>query len=177
MLRTATNYLRALTTVDGEQPGGENLQQLYRSFDTALSHIGEVHEQPAEVTKPVAVPTKAVPIAADKGITSDDRKRSIIRVPLEKLDDLEAALHDLVVAGSGIERRLADLEQQINELHNTSSRLQATSGKIESSFEADMLGRERVLDISIHPGIPTKQSSTLSSLTDTRVSSKHARPC
>jgi chemosensory pili system protein ChpA (sensor histidine kinase/response regulator) len=154
LLRTSTNYLRAMTTVDGEQPGSENLQHLYRSFDAALSHIGEAQEQPAEVTTPVAVPAKAVPIAADKGITSDDRKRSIIRVPLEKLDDLEVALHDLVVAGSAIERRLADLEQQISELHNTSSRLQSTSGKIESSFEADMLGRERVLDISI----PTKNA-------------------
>ncbi len=146
LLRTAASYLRSMTAVDGEQPTGEAIKQLYREFDAALSHFGEVQDKPQEIAHPIE---KTVTTAADETITSHDRKRSIIRVPLEKLDDLETALHDLVVAGSAIERRLADLEQQIGELHNTTSRLQSTSGKIETSFEADMLGRERVLDISI----------------------------
>lgn len=145
LLQNAAKYLRSMTTVDDEQPSGENIRQLYLEFDAALSHIGEAQVNLADAPLPTE---KAAPTGAGEAITSGDQKRSIIRVPLEKLDDLEAALHDLVVAGSAIERRLVDLEQQIRDLHNTTSRLQSTSGKIENSFEANMLGRDRVLDLS-----------------------------
>lgn len=166
LLRTAAGYLRAMTTVDGEQPDSENIQRLYRDFDAALSHFGEVQ---GELTEAANSTEEAAATVAEETITSGDRKRSIIRVPLEKLDDLEADLHDLVVVGSAIERRLADLEQQIIELHNTTSRLQSTSGKIENSFEADMLGRERVLDISI----PSKDNEQFDELEFDRYTEFH----
>lgn len=170
LLRTAAGYLRAMTTVDGEQPGSENIQQLYREFDAALSHFGEVQGELAEAANSTE---EAAATVAEETITSGDRKRSIIRVPLEKLDDLEAALHDLVVAGSAIERRLADLEQQIIELHNTTSRLQSTSGKIENSFEADMLGRDRVLDISIPSKDPSQDKEQFDELEFDRYTEFH----
>jgi len=65
--------------------------------------------------------------------------KSIVRVSLEKLDDLVKIMSGLVVSRSVFEQRLAELEQQIGELHNSTRRLNFATGKIETDFEADML--------------------------------------
>ncbi|MCY7347854.1 MAG: hybrid sensor histidine kinase/response regulator [Pyrinomonadaceae bacterium] len=65
--------------------------------------------------------------------------RSIVRVSLEKLDDLVKIASGLVVSRSVFEQRLAELEQQIGELHHSTRRLQQSTNKIETDFEADML--------------------------------------
>ena len=65
--------------------------------------------------------------------------KSVVRVSLEKLDDLVKIMSGLVVSRSVFEQRLAELEQQIGELHNSTRRLSFATGKIETDFEADML--------------------------------------
>jgi chemosensory pili system protein ChpA (sensor histidine kinase/response regulator) len=146
LLQNAATCLRSMTTADGEQSGSETIGQLHSAFDTALSHISKTNDKQSVTATETNPEEPTVKADTNDAIATGDRKRSIIRVPLEKLDDLESYLHDLVVAGSAIERRLGELDRQIEELNNTTRRLQSTSGKIENSFEADMLGRERLFD-------------------------------
>lgn len=65
--------------------------------------------------------------------------KSVVRVSLEKLDDLVKIMSGLVVSRSVFERRLEEFEQQINELHNSTRRLNHSTTKLETDFEADML--------------------------------------
>jgi chemosensory pili system protein ChpA (sensor histidine kinase/response regulator) len=65
--------------------------------------------------------------------------KSIVRVSLEKLDDMVKIMSGMVVSRSVFEQRLAELEQQIGELHNSTRRLSQATHKIETDFEADML--------------------------------------
>jgi Chemotaxis protein histidine kinase and related kinases len=152
LLQTAASCLRSMTTVDGLHPDADQLDRLNKSFDVALSRIEKVADEPAPIVQPevIANPQSSVAkIDAEESSASGDRKRSIIRVPLEKLNELEAALHDLVVGSSAIERRLTDLDHQILELNNTTHRLKTTSGKIESGFEAEMLGKLSAFDVGL----------------------------
>ncbi len=71
--------------------------------------------------------------------TANNQTRSVVRVSLEKLDDLVKIVSDLVISRSVFEQRLAELEQQINELHNSTRRLQSSTNKLETDFEADLL--------------------------------------
>jgi len=66
-------------------------------------------------------------------------RKSIVRVSLDKLDDLVKIISGLVISRSVFEQRLAELEQQIGELHNSTRRLNFSTNKIETDFEADML--------------------------------------
>ncbi|CAA9395693.1 MAG: Signal transduction histidine kinase CheA [uncultured Pyrinomonadaceae bacterium] len=68
--------------------------------------------------------------------------KSVVRVSLEKLDDLVKIMNGLVVSRSVFEQRLAELEQQIGELHNSTRRLSYSTNKLETDFETDMLETE-----------------------------------
>ncbi len=89
--------------------------------------------------------------------------KSVVRVSLEKLDDLVKIMSGLVVSRSIFEQRLAELEQQIGELHNSTRRLNFATGKIETDFEADMLGSvSRPSSFVLRPSFQTSQLQTAS---------------
>ena len=144
LLQTATTCLRAMTTVGGEQPGIGNLGLLHSAFDAALSRYGS-DDEPSLALHKAAIADSGKDQAKVEAETestpqSGDRNRSIIRVPLEKLDDLETALHDLVFADSTIGRQLAALDRKITELLDIAHRVPT------ESVEIDVLD-EQLLDV------------------------------
>lgn len=110
---------------------GELQIEVEREISDSKAEIAE--EQTTKNQKPTtedAKPSSQPEIAGHK---------SVVRVSLEKLDDLVKIMSGLVVSRSVFEQRLAELEQQIGELHNSTRRLSFATGKIETDFEADML--------------------------------------
>ncbi len=64
----------------------------------------------------------------------------MIRVSLDKLDDLVRLVGELVFSRSVFEQRLSELEQQIDELQLSTRRLQRSTGRLETDFESGVPG-------------------------------------
>ena len=67
--------------------------------------------------------------------------RQFVRVPLAKLDSVSKLMGELVISRTALEQRVAQLEQQIVELHHSTDRLRRASGEIESEYETTALLR------------------------------------
>jgi chemosensory pili system protein ChpA (sensor histidine kinase/response regulator) len=67
--------------------------------------------------------------------------RQFVRVPLAKLDSVSKLMGELVISRTALEQRVAQLEQQITELHHSTGRLRRASGQIESEYETTALLR------------------------------------
>ncbi|HEX8369011.1 MAG TPA: response regulator [Pyrinomonadaceae bacterium] len=68
--------------------------------------------------------------------SSAAQNRAVIRVSLERFDDLVKLVSAMVVSRSAFEQRLSNLKRQVEELHHSTRRLQRLSGKIETDFGA-----------------------------------------
>ena len=68
--------------------------------------------------------------------------RSIVRISLSGLDEVVRIVREMLIGRSFYEQQLKDLERQVEELGNTTRRLQATSSKLEIDFETSMLSSD-----------------------------------
>ena len=146
LLSTSTTCLRSITSGDTSPAMTTRVNEVYRVFDDvmaavaipktkALTETVIVHEAAAQIE--AAAPAEAQPVPA----------RPIVRVSIARLDELVRIVRDLVVSRSVVEQRMLEFEQQIEELHSTTRRLQATSAKIETDFEVSMLGTQPAVSL------------------------------
>lgn len=146
LLTEGTECLKSATT--GDVSGStERLVAIYAKFD-ALMHRLLTEAEPETAAVGVSVP---MPVTADEvvailetdGLDDDtprpNQPRSIVRVSLSRLDDLARIVRDLVVSRSVFEQRLSDFDQQIDDLNNSTRRLQKTSNELEINFETSMI--------------------------------------
>ena len=101
--------------------------------------VAEPVVEPVEF-KPEPVPTSKVSALVNQPANANNQSRSVIRVSLDKLDDLVRIVSEMVISRSVFEQRLAELSMQVEELQNSTRRLSSSTGKLEIDFEADMLG-------------------------------------
>ena len=121
----------------------KSLQEPVAEPVTAVTPVTEV-EPAAEVEfKPEFVPAQKVAALVNQPITVNNHSRSVIRVSLDKLDDLVRIVSEMVISRSVFEQRLTELSSQVEELQNSTRRLSHSTGKLEVDFEADMLGSNR----------------------------------
>jgi chemosensory pili system protein ChpA (sensor histidine kinase/response regulator) len=162
LLRTAADCLRAMTSGEKNDRLDVDLSRVFAGFDGLLRTFGTAA---AKATPDVSVPDALA--ESDKGESSAAKadRRSIIRVSLEGLDKLVRTMRDLVISRSVFERRLDDLQQQINELHNSTRRLQSTCSRLELDFEAAMIEDSPVLfdnrEMRPRPGPSTRNFDSL----------------
>lgn len=152
LLLSATDCISAVTNNENSNELSEKISRTQNRFDDLLDKLqnGEVIEKPkVEVVQPqttVAEEVKEFKIEA----TSDSpihtstipNPTSVIRVSLNKLDDLVKLVSEMVFSHSVFEQRLTELEQQINEFQNSTRRLQHSTGKLETGFESGVLGNK-----------------------------------
>jgi chemosensory pili system protein ChpA (sensor histidine kinase/response regulator) len=144
LLLNATDCLAALT--NGEDSGQleARVAGIYRDFDDCMASLrvkGHKTPAPAPVkASEEAAQNKSFAVVGSSTQPQAQQNRNVVRVSLEKLDDLANIVRNLVTNRSVFEQRLADFERQIEELHNTTRRLQRSGSKLETDFEANMLG-------------------------------------
>ncbi|MGI8787308.1 MAG: hybrid sensor histidine kinase/response regulator, partial [Pyrinomonadaceae bacterium] len=141
---------------------------LYADFDVLLASLKEsgsqqstVSSQPQETGEPPTAENEPQPTESEQQAASNEQPandgeqrtanseqpaKSVVRVSLEKLDDLVKIVGGLVISRSVFERRLAELEQQIGEIHNSTRRLQHSTNKLETEFEASTLNAGVIQD-------------------------------
>ncbi|QQS41300.1 MAG: response regulator [Acidobacteriota bacterium] len=119
--------------------------------------IGKTFAQFEEMLKSLASGTQTEAAAApnfsetDAGGEADDdpeikapafqqangqSNRSVVRISLDKLDDLVKLVREMVFGRAVFQQRLSELELQIKELQNSTRRLQRSTGKLETDFGA-----------------------------------------
>ncbi len=134
LLNATTECLKAITSGDMTAQGSDRIAALYLQFDRTMESL---RSQSTGQTAGVAA---AEPFTEDERSTSRSvPTRSIIRVSLSKLDDIAKVVRDLVVSRSVFEQRLNEFGQQIEDLHNSTRRLQSTSSQLEIDFETSMI--------------------------------------
>lgn len=144
LLLNANDCLAALTNGEESPQLEDRVAGIYRDFDECMASLTgkdpvtlPVPSQKAEAN---ASQSKSFAVVGQPQTAQGPQNRNVVRVSLEKLDDLANIVRNLVTNRSVFEQRLADFERQIEELHNTTKRLQRSGSKLETDFEANMLG-------------------------------------
>jgi chemosensory pili system protein ChpA (sensor histidine kinase/response regulator) len=152
ILLASTDCLSAMTSGEKSARLSTKIAEIYKDFDCLMNALAAPKvDVPAVETQPVEAKSPAVKTVSENEIeqnTDSNQKaqtqnsKSVVRVSLEKLDDLVKIVHGLVISRSVFERRLGELDRQIEELHHTTNRLQRSTAKLETNFEANMLVNE-----------------------------------
>ncbi|MGI8638530.1 MAG: hybrid sensor histidine kinase/response regulator [Pyrinomonadaceae bacterium] len=146
LLLTSTDCFEALASGENSEQLTRKIARIYDNFDEIMASLQKEAEQISAVSASETDSDEEIPAAVENNETvenqvqsANNQPRSVVRVSLEKLDDLVKIVSDLVISRSVFEQRLIELEQQIKELHNSTRRLQSSTNKLETDFEADML--------------------------------------
>lgn len=157
VLQGSTTCLRSLTSGDDSPVLQREIEMLFSAFDGIVASLDEPEAIELPDTEPVhtasyaavvpfevneaedvipATPTEKIfAVIAPEGPKTPESK-AVVRVSLTRLDELMTVVRDIVVGRSAFEQHLRNLDHQIQELHNTTRRLQSSSTKLEVDFDA-----------------------------------------
>jgi chemosensory pili system protein ChpA (sensor histidine kinase/response regulator) len=137
LLLTSTDCFETLANGESSVQLEKKIERLYTNFDEVLAFLKQPKPKILAETKSQANP------AQDKDAQIvGAQNRSVVRVSLEKLDEMVKIVSDLLVSRSVFEQRLSEFDRQIKELNNSTNRLQQATGKLEIDFEANMMQEE-----------------------------------
>lgn len=146
ILIASTDCMCAMTVGEDSAQLENKIARVYADFDTVINSLtGKNIEEPKpEAAKQKKVSSRKAETEQIHAPKTDEPKllqhpKSIVRVSLERLDDLVKIVSDLVISRSVFEQRLGELDRQIEELHHSTRRLQRSTAKLETDFEAESL--------------------------------------
>ena len=133
LLGDTAECFKALST--GYDSGGIDAKvvSLHRRLDAALNAVSqsaEIANTPGPATRRASTGPSRLQNAHS---TASPRKSGspIVRVSLERLDELVRNVRDLVASQSSFEQRFDAFGRQLDETHNNALRLQKAMGKVE----------------------------------------------
>ena len=135
LLRAAADCLNALTSGDESIQLTKKIEQIETGFDEVLSALEKNKNKEKEKSQnnDLKIETPDEPNFKVQAAAA----KSVVRVSLEKLDDLVSLVGEMVISRSMFERRLDELGKQIAELENNTRRLQRSTNKLETDFEKE----------------------------------------
>jgi chemosensory pili system protein ChpA (sensor histidine kinase/response regulator) len=181
LLFASSDALQDLAQGKGDEAAVRGLYQRYQQLlgQTAAQEPAAAAAKPAPVVVPrtEAIPAEAEPgveqelaAASDQGATERQseaapgvprRSGQVVRVPLERLDELVKLVSELVITRTAFEQRLADHLRQMEELQLSAERLRRVSTKLETQYEARTLGGRRLFGRAQEGGGGSRGASTL----------------
>jgi len=145
LLLTATDCFGALAIGENSAQITAKISRIYESCDDILASLkkktSQISAALSSELKTEIAPSTDAETKENQNQALPAQTRPIVRVSLEKLDDLVRCVSGLVVSRSVFEQRLTELERQTEELRHSTHRLQFSAGKLEIDFEA---GRHEV---------------------------------
>jgi chemosensory pili system protein ChpA (sensor histidine kinase/response regulator) len=143
-LSSATDCFSSVTSNENSAQSKEKLEHIYQNFENIMAILRDEKTQTAaeKATDFEIITASKQETGENQPQVSANQTRSIVRVSLEKLDDLVKIVSGLVINRSVFEQRLSELEQQIAELGNSTRRLQGSTTKLETDFESNMLNTQ-----------------------------------
>ncbi|MBC7797577.1 MAG: response regulator [Pyrinomonadaceae bacterium] len=89
--------------------------------------------------------------------------RTVVRVGLERLDELVKLMGEMIISRTVLEQRLGEIESQVAEMHLTTNRLRRIAGKLEIDYEANALGGKMAAKSFAPVFIAAQQSANIAS--------------
>ncbi len=144
LLQSSTDCLSAIAGGENSPELTKKVARLYRTYDKTLKSLegGKVEVEEEKPSEIVEVEAQIAAVAAElpnENQAAVVNSKSVVRVSLEKLDELVRLVGDLVISRSVFEQRLVEFEKQIGELQHSTGRLMRSTNKLETDFEANML--------------------------------------
>ena len=142
VLLTATECLRAMASGDATNRVAEVRDHIYRELDSmAVGGPAAVEENKADedITIFDPAPAEEAPPAPEQAA----EPRSVVRVPIEMLDELLTIAREGTAVRSQLEQKLSQLDRQADDIHNLARRLTSLSNRLESDLELSMLASDR----------------------------------
>lgn len=152
------------------------LQDLYARYTTWLGQapFADVGVRPASQIEPLgeepvfdlaelaprlaeAVETELVERA---GAPTPRQPGQVVRVPIERLDELVRLVSELSISRTAFEQRMTDFERMFGELRFSSERLRRVSTNLEIQYEASTLGGGRWMPVAEGPAPQTQGWNT-----------------
>ncbi len=149
LLLSATDCISAVTNDETSDELSEKISRTQIKLEELLKELQGSDTIDHEVVEPTPEfqtdskasnkPKKELEALADSippiHSTVQPHSRSVIRVSLDRLDDLVKLVGEMVFSRSVFEQRLYELEQQIYELQNSTRRMRHSTGKLETGFD------------------------------------------
>jgi chemosensory pili system protein ChpA (sensor histidine kinase/response regulator) len=154
LLNASTDCLEALSTAQNSPELDQKIAEIHVRFAEVLAELKAAKTAVAaakptveETILPAAVaenaeakPEENAENAAENQAQAAGQTRAVIRVSLERLDELVKLASEMIMSRSVFEQRLSQLEQQVEELRHNTRRLSRLSGKFETDFGANAGG-------------------------------------
>lgn len=154
LLLAASDCFAALANNEESPQLTDKIERIFASFDEKKKALENgkknVDQIVSETEKASAGIEASAPDSVETALTQNQQNRSVVRVSLEKLDDLVKIVGGLVASRSVFEQHLEDFERHIGELHNSTRRLQSSTSKLETDFDSEMLGGESAVLLRHH---------------------------
>jgi len=140
LLLTSTDCFEALGNGENSDQLTKKIARTYQSFDEIMALLTKVETQTVEGE---TQSNSNSDISNSQAESSNPKSaipnhKSVVRVSLEKLDDLVNIVSGLIISRSVFEQRLAEFDRQIEELHHSTLRLQRSTNKLETDYSADL---------------------------------------
>lgn len=144
LLSDSMNSLGALARGEMNSELDQNIKSIYSRYDTIMVTLAEAAGVESDVEEETfAAPDAPYTAARDEHeeihISGKPTRQPVIRISLERLDELMRLFSEVLQSRTVIEQRLNDMEKQLLELQHSTDRLRHSSGKLEIDFEAGML--------------------------------------
>ncbi len=150
LLLASTDCLNSLANNDVSEQLTKKIAQVEKKFDEVMASFKEEAKPETAAEKKTQPTVSKEAEIVEQTQNPAGQNRSVIRVSLEKLDDLVRLVSEMVISRSVFEQRLSELGQQIEELQNSTSRLQRSTSKLEIDFEADAMTNARLYQPSFN---------------------------
>ncbi len=117
-----------------KKPPVDDIESLGEEKVFDLTEIAAQYQEKEELAKTEIVEEPATP----------RKPGEVVRVPIERLDDLVKLVSELVITRTVFEQRLGLLSSEVDELHSSINRLERLSGKLETQYEVEALGSGQI---------------------------------
>ncbi len=168
LLFISTDYLERFANGDNAGELNEKITKIYKTFDEVLAKLQNpapkvIAEAPPVIVEEPTVIAEVPPITLEIAPIIDETvdfisvepeieteapedlhslhtaERAVVRVSLERLDELVKLVGEMVSSRSVFEQRLNEFESQISELQHSTGRLRRSTNRLEVDFEAKAL--------------------------------------
>ena len=138
MRGTLQDLYARYSTLLGQVPSVEKLARRIEPLgEEKIIDLAELAPRPGEAVEPETPKRVVAPVPRKPG--------EVVRVPLERLDELIRLVSELTISRTVFEQRMADFVREVGELQFSTDRLQRVSSKLETQYEVSALAGRLVL--------------------------------
>jgi chemosensory pili system protein ChpA (sensor histidine kinase/response regulator) len=126
-----------------------------------VSHTAEVIPEEQDFSALAALSARMSrgaeePPAEQPAAAAQRKPGQVLRVPLERVEDLVKLFSELIISRTAFEQRMADFARLLEELQLSNERLRRASTKLEAEYEASTLATGRLEVFGDSPGIQNR---------------------